>query len=206
MTDVVSDRTSNGDGWFRNQDNPQFVGTGPYTAWIVGTKNVPSPGSAGVSCAGWFVVRNDDGELPVRYARTSATSDSDEQRAGVAAALRCLETLPKNASIEIRTRFSWIADGLNGLMHKWQSANWIVKGETKKHNGWEIWERIIYLSESRGLDVVAKFEGADDKFFRRLRTWALCLATETSDELGIEPGDRYAFRKGQAITPRDGSE
>ena len=101
MEDPEQEDQIKGNGWLRKHDEPQFAGLGEYTAWIVGTKQSPSPGSAGVSCAGWFVRKNDDSELPVRHARTSDTSDSDEQRAGIAAVLRCLETLPRQANIRI---------------------------------------------------------------------------------------------------------
>jgi hypothetical protein len=126
-----------GAAWTRNPDQAQFNVAGEFTAWIVGTKDPRSAGSAGVSCAGWYVSKDDGSELPFRYARPSEAGDSDEARALIAAVLRSLETLPKKSRINLLTRTKYIADGVNGDMEKWLAAD-LRKEVSKRRNGWEI--------------------------------------------------------------------
>ena len=199
MEDPEQEDQIKGNGWLRKHDEPQFAGLGEYTAWIVGTKQSPSPGSAGVSCAGWFVRKNDDSELPVRHARTSDTSDSDEQRAGIAAVLRCLETLPRQANIRISTRAEWISDGINGGMEQWQREDWKKTTKTKR-NGWEIWEQVIKIRNDEGITLSAEHRAKDDTTFDRLRNWARVMSKKKSDELGVQKGDHIAHRKGRRRT------
>jgi ribonuclease HI len=205
MDDITKNIQDN-DGWYRSPDHRQFIRTGSFTSWIVGSKNPLSPGSAGVSCAAWYVTRDDESELPARYARTSDDSKSDEYRAAVAATLRSLETLPANSKIKILTRLPAVAEALNGNMRKWESEGWINPGDTSKRNAWEIWERIIKLSETRGLQVAVEYKEFDDKVFKQLREWALVLAKEKSKEIGDRPGDYHAHRKGQPTAPNAGHD
>jgi hypothetical protein len=203
LDNIDTNDLGGGNGWLRNQDQPQYESAGEFSAWIVGVKNPPSPGSAGVSCAGWYVTKDDGTELPVRYARTSDTSDSDEQRAGVAAALRCLESLPKKATIKIQTRAKWIANAINKSLDDWQDRHWLSLGGEKR-NGWEIWEKIIQVRDSQELIVNASWLSADDDNFTRLRDWARVMSRKKSEQLGVHDGDHFEHRKGRSSMSNDG--
>jgi hypothetical protein len=185
-------------GWFHKVEEPRFGGSGKFTAWIAASLWSPSPGSSGVSAAAWLVVRDDNSEQPVRESRPSEAFDSDDYRATVAAALRAVQTVPHRSHLLLRTVNKVVAEAIERNMYRWENEGWKARGG--KRNGWEFYEALITLIKDRSLTVHVEYKRTDDSEIVALRRLAHQYARRAGELMGIPPGSRLSFRKGQPMT------
>jgi hypothetical protein len=184
--------------WVNQTEEPRFKTSGALTAWIAGSLWSPSSGSSGVSACAWLVARVDQSERPVRDKRPSEAFDSDDYRATVAAALRAAQIVPSGSHLRLLTGHKVVAEAIERDMYRWEKEGW--KDGRHKRNGWEFYEALVRLINDRSLKVIAAWQDTGRNQIVELRREAHRCARRAGEVMGIRPGARLPFRKGQVMS------
>jgi ribonuclease HI len=142
--------------WWQQDMSPAILTEGRCEAFISALDDPGEDHSPGRSSCAWIIKRcGGDGEIVHSDAKVSHSSESDEQRGFVAAALGVIASFAGRCSVLIHTNNQHVVDALNGGALKWRKNGW-CGSQKQPIKSAELWALILELQERR--DIIASGE------------------------------------------------